>query len=55
MRMLVVSACYQKYQNLTVSNQLTDVGRDGCVGGVTVILLMCDTGDAVYSAHSSTV
>jgi hypothetical protein len=51
--MVGVSGSYQNYQNEAVSNQLADVGRGwgggGSVLGVTVNLLMCDRGGALYS------
>jgi hypothetical protein len=31
--MLIVSVSFQNYHNGAVSNQLTDVGREECVGG----------------------
>jgi hypothetical protein len=42
--MLVVSESYQNYQNGTVSNQLTDVGRGGSVLGVRVNVLYVTEG-----------
>jgi hypothetical protein len=52
--MLTVSESYQNYQNGAVFNQLTDVGRaGGCVLGVSVNLLMCDSDGGLYSVHTT--